>query len=84
MQNEQITFAASISTTKARGQVEKWLHELEKSMKESISNEIQKTMVARTEQSLIEWIEQWPGQCVMNGKPFFFVCVRVYGNSSVL
>lgn len=69
-QNEQIIFANGISTLKARGQVEKWLHELEKNMKESISNEIQRTLAARTEQSLVEWIEQWPGQCVMNGNKF--------------
>lgn len=73
MQNEHITFTTGISTSKARGQVEKWLHELEKNMKESVSNEIQKTSAARTEQSLVEWIVQWPGQCVINGKLTWFV-----------
>lgn len=69
-QHEKITFANGISTLKARGQVEKWLNELEKNMKESVSNEIQKTLAARNEHSIVEWIEQWPGQCVMNGNNF--------------
>lgn len=63
-QLERITFTEPISTLKARGQVEKWLHELEKCMKESVSTELEKAGLAHTEQPFNEWIVQWPGQCV--------------------
>lgn len=76
-QNEQIAFVNNISTTKARGQVEKWLHELEKTMKESVSNEIQKALAARSEESIIDWIHEWPGQCVINRQLILFLIVQL-------
>lgn len=64
VEGEQIEFENVISTSKARGQVEKWLLELEKNMRESVLNVIRMTYEASTEQPHATWILEWPGQCV--------------------
>lgn len=55
----------AISTAKARGQVEKWLLELECEMKETILMQIQTTFKNYSTEPFDEWILQYPGQCVI-------------------
>lgn len=55
-----------ISTAKARGQVEKWLHELELVMKETVLARIFDAIESYAEQEFCDWIVQWPGQFVYN------------------
>lgn len=61
---EEIVFENIISTVSARGQVEKWLMELENRMRESVSREIIETYKALTKENFIEWMNKWPTQCV--------------------
>lgn len=61
---EEIMLTEAISTAKARGQVEKWLLELETSMKRSIRGEILNSNEAYLNEEILEWVLKWPGQCV--------------------
>jgi dynein heavy chain len=65
-EGEEVTLDDIISTSKARGQVEKWLLELEKSMKKSIRNQIMLSFEAYTNALRHEWVLEWPGQCIQS------------------
>ncbi|XP_021339660.1 dynein heavy chain 7, axonemal-like, partial [Mizuhopecten yessoensis] len=54
-----------ISTSKARGQVEKWLLELEADMIASLHKTTGEAIVAYTKQTRSEWVKIWAGQCVL-------------------
>ena len=54
-----------INTAKARGQVEKWLLEIENDMVKSIHTIIQKALIAYPESVRVEWVVSWPGQIVL-------------------
>lgn len=65
-ENEEVILDDVISTAKARGQVEKWLLELEKTMKKSIRNQILASCDAYTTSVRHEWVLNWPGQCIQS------------------
>lgn len=56
----------TISTSKARGQVEKWLLELEIIMKKSIHQKIKESFEDYPNQIRHQWVLLWPGQCVQS------------------
>lgn len=59
-----------ISTSKARGQVEKWLLELEADMLASVRKTISEALKAYETSPRIQWVRDWMGQAVL--------CVTAY------
>lgn len=65
-EGEEVILDDVISTAKARGQVEKWLLELEKSMKKSIRNQIMKSFEAYNGTERHKWVLNFPGQAIQS------------------
>lgn len=63
---EEIELLEVISTSKARGQVEKWLQDLEKIMKKSIHFQINSAFEDYATHLRHEWVLVWPGQCIQS------------------
>ncbi|KAK8719196.1 hypothetical protein OTU49_009025, partial [Cherax quadricarinatus] len=61
-EGEVIGLTHIISTAKARGQVEKWLVQLEASVKSSIKKVVQSCMEGYSSKSREDWALEWPGQ----------------------
>lgn len=65
-EREEVTLVDIISTAKARGQVEKWLLELEIDMKKSVHLKISESFFSYRQMVRETWVLSWPGQCVQS------------------
>ena len=64
-EGEVVPLVDQISTAKARGQVEKWLLELQDDMVKSIRKVIAESLEAYKEEPRTQWVLKWPGQAVL-------------------
>lgn len=64
-EEEIVNLSAIVDTAKARGQVEKWFVDLEISMKLTMCEIIEKSLIAYKNIKRHEWVMQWPGQAVL-------------------
>ncbi|XP_052236951.1 dynein axonemal heavy chain 7-like isoform X2 [Dreissena polymorpha] len=64
-EGEVVQLRDVISTSKARGQVEKWLLELEADMLSSLHKVTGESLEAYKTQPRSAWVKAWPGQCVL-------------------
>lgn len=64
-EKEIVNLSHTINTSKARGQVEKWLVDLEFSMKTTVHDVIEKALIDYKKTIRHEWVIKWPGQAVL-------------------
>lgn len=64
-EGEEVELADVISTAAARGQVEKWLLELEADMRKSIRQMVHRAIEAYPIKERTTWVLEWPGQTVL-------------------
>lgn len=64
-EGEIVPLVDVISTVKARGQVEKWLLELEDDMTKSVHMVMSKSLTAYAKDDRDDWVLAWPGQVVL-------------------
>lgn len=64
-EGESLKLNVAISTEKAKGQVEKWLLQVENGMMESIQSTIKASIEAYMTLPRDQWILNWPGQVVL-------------------
>ncbi|CAH1130366.1 unnamed protein product [Ceutorhynchus assimilis] len=63
-EGEVVPLPDIIQTTLARGQVEKWLVELETDMKKAVHLMVQKSIEDYPKRPRDNWVLKWPGQCI--------------------
>ncbi|KAI5736725.1 hypothetical protein M8J76_006447 [Diaphorina citri] len=64
-EGEVVDLLDKINTAAARGQVEKWLLQLEQGMKKSVHKMVDDAMEAYKKKKREEWVMDWPGQTVL-------------------
>lgn len=64
-EDEVVELCTVISTTEARGQVEKWLLQLEEVMRDSIRQIMVQGIESYAKNARVDWVQAWPGQVVL-------------------
>lgn len=73
-EDEMVPLKDVISTSKARGQVEKWLLELETDMLGSLQKVIIESREDYMKVSRGDWVKKWCGQAVLCVSSYFWTC----------
>ncbi|KAM3869140.1 dynein axonemal heavy chain 12-like [Diretmus argenteus] len=71
-EGEHVQFIQHISTSEARGAVEKWLVQVEDVMLRSVRDEVARSMEAYDETPRSQWVKEWPGQVVLCTSQMFW------------
>ena len=71
-EGEIVVLQDVISTSKARGQVEKWLSELETDMIQSVRKVISESLITYPKSKRCEWVLEWMGQAVLCITAFYW------------
>ncbi|XP_029642789.1 dynein heavy chain 12, axonemal-like isoform X2 [Octopus sinensis] len=69
---EKVLFKKTVSTSAARGAVEKWLLEVQDSMLLSVRSVIEEAVHDYLNISRIDWVRKWPGQVVLCGSQIYW------------
>ncbi|XP_034447227.1 dynein heavy chain 12, axonemal [Hippoglossus hippoglossus] len=64
-EGERVQLIQHISTSEARGAVEKWLVQVEDVMLRSVRDVVARSRVAYAETARSQWVKEWPGQVVL-------------------
>ncbi|XP_065142099.1 dynein axonemal heavy chain 12-like [Paramisgurnus dabryanus] len=64
-EGERVELIQRISTSEARGAVEKWLVQVEDIMLKSVRDVINRSRLAYPETERSQWVREWPGQVVL-------------------
>ncbi|XP_019624138.1 PREDICTED: dynein heavy chain 12, axonemal-like isoform X1 [Branchiostoma belcheri] len=64
-EGEKVDFSSNISTSEARGAVEKWLVQVEAVMLGSMRDVIEQSNEAYALNDRTDWVREWPGQVVL-------------------
>lgn len=64
-EGEEVDLLETISTAAARGQVEKWLVQLETEMRKCIHNAVHQSLLAYHVKERTTWVLEWPGQTIL-------------------
>jgi dynein heavy chain, axonemal len=65
VEREEVNFLEKVSTSAARGSVEKWLSQVEDQMLSSIKKETSNSWENYAQTERVEWVTKWPGMVVL-------------------
>ncbi|KAI1892368.1 hypothetical protein AGOR_G00132640 [Albula goreensis] len=71
-EGERVDLLELISTSEARGAVEKWLVQVEDIMLRSVRDEVARSRLAYPERERSQWVREWPGQVVLCTSQMFW------------
>uniref|UniRef100_A0A3Q4BIM9 Dynein axonemal heavy chain 12 n=1 Tax=Mola mola TaxID=94237 RepID=A0A3Q4BIM9_MOLML len=71
-EGERVELIQLISTSEAKGAVEKWLVQVEDMMLRSVRDVIARSRLAYAETARNQWVKEWPGQAVLCTSQIFW------------
>ncbi|XP_067384444.1 dynein axonemal heavy chain 12 [Channa argus] len=71
-EGERVQLIQNISTSEAKGAVEKWLVQVEDMMLRSVRDVVARSRVAYAETARSQWVKEWPGQVVLCSSQIFW------------
>ncbi|XP_041655296.1 dynein heavy chain 12, axonemal [Cheilinus undulatus] len=71
-EGERVQLIQNISTSEAKGAVEKWLVQVEDVMLRSVRDVVAQSRLAYAETARSQWVKEWPGQVVLCTSQIFW------------